>query len=133
MIDLINQTITTLEQGAKFIADPAIKGAVSGVFSGMVKWLSDKLGNKSAIEKLKLIEKGEYNDETIAGLKANLEYILEDNDELQQQLAKKVKKVNMDMEKAGVNVIHKTNTMNISGNANVNIQDVSGGKITINK
>ncbi len=121
MIDLINQTIDALEQGARFMADPAIKGAVSGVFSGMVKWLSDKPGNKSAIEKLEMIEKGELNDETINELKDILRDALKDNKGLQKKLAKKVKKVNIAMEKAGVKISHKTNTINVT---NSTVKDI---------
>ena len=128
-MELVTQASTILSQGAELMKNPAISGAVGGMFG----WLKEILGKKSAKEKLELIEQNKHNDGTIAGLEANLEFILEDNEDLQKQLAEKIKEVESLMEKAGVQSITKTNTMTTTGDGNISLQDLNGGNITINK
>ena len=130
MIELVNQTSAILQEGAQLMKNPAISGAVTGMFA----WLKGILGKKSAKEKLELIEQNQHNDDTIAGLKANLEFILEDNEELQKQLAEKLKEVELLMKKEGVDNSIKTNTINVSNSTNTKIaQGIdTKGDITIN-
>ncbi len=129
MMELINQATAILAQGTELMKNPAISGAVNGMFG----WLKGVLGKKSAKEKLDLIAENRHNEETIAGLKANLEFILEDNEDLQKQLAEKIKEVEELMKKEGIQSITKTNTMTTKGDGNINLQDINGGNITINK
>jgi len=128
-MELVNQTTAILTQGAELMKNPAISGAVTGFFG----WVKGILGKKSAKEKLELIEQNKHNEATIAGLQANLEFILEDNEDLQKQLAEKLKEVEQLMKKEGIQSITKTNTMTTIGDGNINLQDINGGDITINK
>ena len=127
---LVNQTTEILKQGSELMKNPVISSAIREIF----EWLKGILGKKSAKEKLELIEQNKYNEETIIGLKANLEFILEDNEDLQKQLSEKLKKVELLMEKTDVQKIIKTNTISITGNANIVLQDItSNGNFIINK
>ncbi len=127
---LVNQTTEILKQGSELMKNPVISSAIREIF----EWLKGILGKKSAKEKLELIEQNKYNEETIIGLKANLEFILEDNEDLQKQLSEKLKKVELLMEKTDVQKIIKTNTISITGNANIALQDItSNGNFIINK
>ena len=130
-MELVNQTVAILQQGAELMKNPAIGGAVSGVFN----WLKDVLGKKSAKEKLELLEQNKHNEDTIAGLKANLEFILEDNKDLQKQLAEKVKEVELLMKENGVDNSVKISTVNVSNSTDTKIAqdiDTGGGDLTIN-
>ncbi|MBN2894149.1 MAG: hypothetical protein JXL97_19920 [Bacteroidales bacterium] len=130
-MELINQTTAVLSQGAELMKNPAISGAVSGIFG----WLKGVLGKKSATEKLELIEQNKHNEETIAGLKANLEFILEDNEVLQKQLSEKLKEIELLMKKEGVDNSVKTNTINVNNSTNTKIAqgiDKIDGNLTIN-
>jgi len=58
--------------------------------------------------------------------------VLEDNEELQQELEAKVKEVEKVAAREGVSIVTKTNTMNVTGNKNISLQDInSGGNISI--
>jgi hypothetical protein len=130
-MELITQASAILKQGAELMENPAISGAVTGLFG----WLKGILGKKSAKEKLELIEQNKHNEGTIAGVEANLEFILEDNEDLQKQLAEKIKEVEELMKKEGIDNSVKTNTINVSNSTNTKIVqavDTKGGDITIN-
>jgi len=130
MQELIMYAGDILRQSSELMKNPAVGAAVSG----MVSWLGGAFGNKkSTAEKLELIEKNEHDDETIKSLQANLEFMLEDNEELQQQLAEKLKEIDTVMKKEGVNITTKTNTINITGDNNTAVQGIEGkGDININ-
>ncbi len=66
-------------------------------------------------------------------MEANLEFILEDNEDLQKQLTEKVKEIELLMEKAGVQSnITKTNI--IKNRDGIVLQDLNNNKnISINK
>lgn len=130
MMELVTQAGAILTQGAELMKNPAINGAVTGMFG----WLKGVLGKKSAKEKLELIEQNKHSEETIAGLKANLEFILEDNEDLQKQLAEKLKEVELLMKKEGVDNSVTTNTANVTNSTNTKFaQGVSvGGDFVIN-
>ena len=70
--------------------------------SGFITWLGNLFTKKSAKEKVRLIAENKQNQETIAGLKANLEFILEDNEELQNELSEKVKSLDLLLKQNGV-------------------------------
>jgi len=125
-MELVTQASAILKQGAELMKNPAIGGAVTGMFG----WLKGILGKKSAKEKLELIEQNKHNEGTIAGLEANLEFILEDNEDLQKQLAEKVKEVDTLMQKEGMKSIIITSTATIGDNSNDNTQ--VQGKFDIN-
>ena len=126
-MELVNQTSSILTQGAELMKNPTISGAVTGLFG----WLKGILGKKTAKEKLELIEQNKHNEGTIAGLEANLEFILEDNEDLQTKLAEKVKEVELLMDKAGVQHITKNNNIKIKGNSKV-YQDINNSTISDN-
>lgn len=128
MMELITLTGVILGQSAKLMENPAVGDAVKGVF----KWVGGILGKKSSQEKLEQIERNEHTEETVNSVKSNLEFVLEDNEELQKQLAAKLKELQNIMQREGVKMVTKTNTMNVSGNQNISLQDInSGGNITI--
>ena len=128
MSELINQTGAILEKGAELMKNPAIGGAVTGLFG----WLKEILNKKAFKEKLELVETNKHNQDTIAGLKANLEFILEDNDEMRDLLAEKVKEIEILSKKSGIENVTKSNVMNNTGNGITGFQDITGN-IAINK
>jgi len=129
-MELVTQTSAILKQSAELMKSPAIGGAVTGLFG----WLKVILGKKSAKEKLELIEQNRYNDSTIAGLEANLEFILEDNEDLQKQLAEKIREVELLMKNAGIQNISNANRINNTGNSNKIMNDIMiSGNFSINK
>lgn len=130
MNELVTQTGAILLKSAELLKNPAIGGAVTGMFS----WLKEVLGKKSAKEKLELIENNEHNEDTINSLKSNLDFILEDNDDLQAQLAEKLKELDLLMKQEGVDSSVTTNTINVGNNSNPKIvQGINTkGDITIN-
>lgn len=129
MSAIISQAGAILQQGAELMKNPAISGAVTGLFG----WLKDVFkNNKRAKERLELIEKAEANEETIKQLQTNLDDLLYENEEYQKQLAALVEEVKKQADKAGVSNVTKTNTMNVTGDKNISIQD-SKGDITLNQ
>ncbi len=52
-MEIVTQTSAILKQGVELMKNPAISGAVTGMFG----WLKGILGKKSANEKLELIDK----------------------------------------------------------------------------
>lgn len=109
--------------------NPAVAETVNGVMS----WIGNALGGKKSVqEKLEKVESGNFNDEDIIVLKAKLESILEDNEELQRQLSAKLNEVETIAKRENVPMPGKTNTMNVTGNSNISLQDInSGGNISI--
>jgi len=127
MTELINQAVGILSKGAELLKNPAISGAVSGMFG----WMKDVLGKKSAKEKLELIEQNKHSDDTINTLKANLEFMLEDNDELQKQLADKVGEVTKLAEKEGIKNVTKYIDISIKGDKDIVLVDFKGGDLDL--
>lgn len=129
MAELIQQTGNILTQSQELLKQPEVQGAVTGFLS----WIGKKIfaNKKSTQEKLALIEQQKADAATIEGLKSNLEFVLEDNEELQKELAEKVKELDSVLKKVGVN-INKNNTVNITGDGNKVYQDISNSTITDN-
>ena len=131
MMELITLTGVILNQSAKLLENPAVGDA----FKGVVNWIGGVLGNKpSAQEKLEKIERAEHTEETVKSIESKLEFVLEDNEELQKQLAAKIEELQQVAQKEGVPMVTKTNTMTVTGNENISFQDVnSGGNINITR
>lgn len=130
MSALLTQTGMILKNSAELLNSPIVVPAVKGLFGFLKKVFTN---NKRAKQRLEMIEKMEANEETINSLKTNLEDAMYENDELKKELEKIVKDVDDKMQKAGMGNISKTNEQNISGNNNIGFQDISGGKINIDK
>ena len=128
MEELISQASQLIQQSSDLMSHPVV-GLAAKEFVG---WLGGKFGKTSAKEKLKKIEDDDYDEKTVAGFEANLEFILEDNEQLQKELAEKIQQLEQLMAKEGINITTKTNTMNVTGDHNISIQDVdSKGNINI--
>jgi hypothetical protein len=99
----------------------------------LFSWIGNTLGGKQSVqEKLEKIEQGKITEEDVIILKAKLEDKLEDNEELQRQLTAKIKEVEAVAKQENVPMPGKTNTMNVTGNSNISLQDInSGGNISI--
>ncbi|MEI6291592.1 MAG: hypothetical protein WCP19_14290, partial [Chloroflexota bacterium] len=123
------QTGAILGQATELLKIPAISGAVTGLFG----WLGNAFTKKSAKERLALIEQNQHSEETISNLKINLETVLEDNEELQKELAEKLKEIEIQMEKAGIKNVTKTNTVIVSGTGHITPVDINKSTITINR
>jgi len=128
-MEIIALTGAIISGGKKLMENPAVAETVNGVFS----WIGNALGGKKSVqEKLEKVETGEISEEEVNSIKANLEFVLEDNEELQKQLASKLEEVKKVADREGVSIITKTNTMNVNGNNNISLQDInSGGNISI--
>jgi len=128
MNELIQQTGNILAQSQELLKQPEVKGAISGFLS----WIGTKIfANKKATqEKLALIEQQKADAETITALKANLEFMLDGNDELQKELAEKVKEVDLLLKQAGTQIT-KTNSINATGNNKI-YQDINNSTIIDN-
>jgi predicted metal-dependent hydrolase len=126
MNDLMQQTGNILAQSQELLKQPEIRGAVSGFLS----WIGSKIfaNKKAKQERLALIEKQKADEQTINDLKSDIRSIVEDNEELQKELAEKVKEVELLLKKANVQIT-KTNTANITGNSNKVYQDIQDSTI----
>jgi hypothetical protein len=129
MNELIQQTENILAQSQELLKQPEVKAVVSSFLS----WIGNKIfaNKKSAQEKLALVEQLKANTDTITVLKANLEFVLDGNEELQKELTEKVKEVDLLLKKAGVQT-SKNNAVNITGNSNKVYQDINNSTITDN-
>jgi len=129
MMEIIALTGAIISGGKKLMENEAVAETVNGVFN----WIGNALGGKKSIqEKLDKVERGEITEEDVKSIESNLEFMLEDNEALQQELAKKVEEVQKVAAREGVQMVTKTNTMNVTGNNNISLQDLnSSGNITI--
>jgi hypothetical protein len=129
MLEILALTGTIISGGKKLMENPAVAETVNGLFS----WIGNTLGGKQSVqEKLEKIEQGKITEEDVIILKAKLEDKLEDNEELQRQLTAKIKEVEAVAKQENVPMPGKTNTMNVTGNSNISLQDInSGGNISI--
>jgi len=127
---LLTQTGAILQQSAELLKNPVVMPAVKGLFDFFKNAFSN---NKRAKERLEMIEKMDANEEAINAFKTNIDDLLYENEDLKKQLEKIVSQVEEKMKEAGMGNITKNNTMNISGDNSLGIQDISGGNITINK
>lgn len=119
-----------LSQASKLKENETVGKAVEGV----IKWIGSALGKPSAREKLQQIEANQQVEDNVNSIKANLEFVLEDNQALQSQLAAKLEELQNLMQKEGIPMPSKTNTMNITGNENIGFQDINAqGNINITR
>jgi len=123
MTELMQQTGDILAQSQQLLKQPAVKGAVTGFLS----WINTKVfaNKKAKQDRLALIEKQEANEQTVIDLTSDIRSLVEDNDELQKELAEKVKEVDLLLKQAGMQIT-KTNTINVTGNSNKVFQDIKG-------
>ena len=129
-MSLIADAGNILNGASELLKNPAIGGAVSGVMG----WLKDKLSGKSQ-ERLEQIEKNEHDDKVITAIEAQLEIILEDNEELKRELEEKINEVKEAIKSAGNNVggDQTTNTIHVDGDNNIVLQNVNGRDINITR
>jgi hypothetical protein len=119
-----------LSQANKLMENETVGNAVKGVMS----WIGGVLGKPSATEKLNQIEADQNTEANVNSIKANLEFVLEDNQALQAQLAEKLKELEQLMQKEGMPLPSKTNTQNITGDNNISFQDINTqGNINITR
>jgi hypothetical protein len=108
--------------------------AVGNAVKGVMNWIGGILNKPSATEKLEQIGHNSNVEENVNSIKANLEFVLEDNQALQSQLAAKLEELQSLMKKEGVPMPSKQNTMNITGNENIGFQDITTqGNISITR
>ena len=128
-MDPITLAGVILSGANKLMENEAVGNAVKGVMN----WIGGVLGKPSATEKLQQIEQNQQVEESVNSIKANLEFVLEGNQALQNQLAAKLEEIQALMKKENVQM-PKTNTMTITGNENIGFQDITTqGNITITR
>lgn len=128
-MDPITLAGVILSGANKLMENEAVGSAVKGVMN----WIGGVLGKPSATEKLQQIEQNQQVEESVNSIKANLEFVLEGNQDLQNQLAAKLEEIQALMKKENVQM-PKTNTMTITGNENIGFQDINTqGNITITR
>ena len=128
MIELIPIALGLIGQFSALAENPNVKP----VIKDLSNWVGNLFSSNSAKEKLAQIEEGKADEKTVIGIEANLEFILEDNEQLQKELAEKIKQLEEVMAKEGISIVKKSNTMNISGTGNKGIQDVNTNQGDIN-
>jgi len=128
MNELIQQTGNILAQSQELLKQPEVKGAVSSFLS----WIGSTIfaNKKAKQERLSLIEQQKADEQTINDLKSDIRSLVEDSDELQKELAEKIKEVDLLLKQAG-SQITKTNTINATGNNKI-YQDINNSTITDN-
>lgn len=130
MMELITLAGVILSGANKLMENEKVGNAVKGVMT----WIGGALGKPSANEKLQQIEQNSNVEDNVNSIKANLKFVLEDNQALQSQLAAKLEELQSLMQKEGIPMPSKTNTMNITGNENIGFQDINTqGNITITR
>lgn len=129
MMEIIALAGAVISGGKKLMENEAVAETVNGVFG----WIGNALGGKkSVVETLEKVESGEASEEEVNSIKSKLEFVLEDDEELQKQLAEKLEEVKKVADREGVQMVTKTNTMNVTGNNNISLQDIdSNGNISI--
>ncbi len=123
MNELTQQAGTAFEQAQELMSVASAKETVTEILD----WIAEKVfSNKNTTkQKLTLIKQQKADHATIDGLKLILEFVLEDNEELQQELAEKLQEI--DKLAADLDItIPKVNTATITGNGKIVIQDVQG-------
>jgi hypothetical protein len=125
MNDLIQQTGYILAHSQELLNQPEVKGAITSFLS----WMGKKVfaNKKASQEKLVLIEQQKADAETIAWLQSSLEFVLDGNEELQQELAEKVKEVELLLKQTGVQIT-KSNSINATGQNEI-YQDINHSTI----
>ncbi len=129
-MEIITLAGVILSQANRLMENEKVGNAVKGVMN----WIGGVLGKPSANEKLQQIEQNSNVEDNVNSIKANLEFMLEDNQALQAQLAEKLEALQGIMQQEGVQMITKTNTMNVAGNDNISFQDINTqGNISISR
>lgn len=129
MNEIINQAGAILEKSAELMSNPAISGAVAGLYG----WLKKVVTSKSAAKKIELIEENKHTEETIIGLKSSIEDILEDNTDLQEQFKLQIEEIEKLMKQENINISTKTVNVNVSGDENITATDIKKSNIIIKR
>lgn len=130
MMELITLAGVILSGANKLMENEKVGNTVKGVMT----WIGGVLGKPSANEKLQQIEQNSNVEDNVNSIKANLEFVLEGNQALQSQLAAKLEELQNLMQKEGIPMPSKTNTMNVTGNDNISFQDINTqGNISITR
>lgn len=131
MMEIIALTGAIIQGGKKLMENEAVANTVNGVF----KWIGNALGGKPSVtEKLEKAETGNIDEQEVNSIKAQLEFVLEGNEELQKQLAARLEEVQKVADREGVSIITKTNTQTVTGDNNISLQDIdSDGNISIGR
>jgi hypothetical protein len=137
MSTIIDKTMTVVQQTSDFLKETGTNEIAKTAAKGFFSWLGDLFTKNSAKEKLKLVEENSTNQEAIVGLKANLEFILENNEDLQKQLEEKVTQIDLLLkQQIPQNINKNTTTIGDNSSNNTIIQGINSGNdtnITIGK
>ena len=111
----------------KLLAIPQAKTAAVSV----LEWISGKVfaGKEKTQQELKRLERQEADAATLAKLESKLEFALEDNDALRQELASKVAELEQLLQQAGAQTGKSAIVSAVGGKV---YQDVQGSAITDN-
>jgi tRNA uridine 5-carbamoylmethylation protein Kti12 len=111
-MEIIGLTVIILTQANKLSENEAAGGALKAVTG----WIGDILGKPSAKEKLQQIEQNQNIEANVNSIKASLEFVLEGNEQLQNELAAKIAELQRMMKKEGISMPTAANTTNTSDN-----------------
>ncbi len=125
MTELIQQVGVAFEKAQQLMGVSAVKETVTGILG----WIGKKVFSNNPItnKRLALIEQQKADAETINSLKANLEYVLNGNEELQKELAEKVQEIEKLSQEAGVKTEETTTITTGANSTNTILKDVSIG------
>jgi len=133
MNELIEQTVALVQKSSELLRQTETEEITKSAAKYFLDWLSNVFTKKSAKEKLNQIAENKVNQETILGLKVNLEYVLEDNDLLQKQLSEKIKELGVLLKNNGIQIT-RNNITSVTGNANMVFQNImNSSNLTINR
>jgi hypothetical protein len=108
--------VSTILTGAnKLLENEAVGGALKAVTG----WIGDILGKPSAKEKLQQIEQNHNIEANVNSIKASLEFVLEGNQQLQNELAAKIAELQRMMKKEGIPMPTAANTTNTAYNSKI--------------
>jgi hypothetical protein len=128
MLEIVVSAGVLLGQATKLLENETVAKAVKG----FTNWVGEVIGKTFAKEKIIEIETSQNVEQDVAMLQSQLEFVLRGNSELQQQLAEKIAGLHELLKKEGIPLPTKTNTLNISGERNIALQDINTqGNITI--
>ncbi len=114
-MEIIGLTVIILTQANKLSENEAAGGALKAVTG----WIGDILGKPSAKEKLQQIEQNQNIEANVNSITASLEFVLEGNEQLQNELAAKIAELQRMMKKEGISMPTATNTTNTAYNRKI--------------
>ncbi len=131
MSELIDQTMTLVQKSSELLNQTGTEEVVKTAAKGFFSWLSNIFTKNSAKDKLRLIEENKANQDTIVGLKANLEFLLDDNNDLQKKLQEKVQELyNLFKDRKIEGITNNSASIGNHSNDNIIIQGIHSGNKT---